>query len=66
MLMLIEIIKKKWKIIFIAFLGVVLLSGAVIGIVTLNNRGHVTQGEVLESLDKDLGNIADDEWTARY
>ena len=66
MLKLIEMIKKKWKIIFVAFLGTMLLTGAVIGIIALNNRGHVTQGEVLESLDKDLGNVADDEWTARY
>ena len=61
-----ELLKANQKKILLAFLIFILLVGMVVGIVTLSNQFRASSEAVLNSLDYDAANVADDEWTARY
>ena len=61
-----ELLKVNQKKILLAFLIFILLVGMVVGIVTLSNQFRASSEAVLNSLDHDAANVADDEWTARY
>ena len=61
-----ELFKTNQKKILLAFLILILMVGMVIGIVALSNQFRASSDGVLNSLDYDAANKADDEWTARY
>lgn len=61
-----ELFQANQKKILLAFLILILLVGMVVGIVVLSNPFRASSEAVLNGLDYDAANVADDEWTARY
>lgn len=50
----------------LAILVALLLVGTIVGAVVLTNQFRVPTEPVLQELDDDKANVADDDWTARY
>ena len=61
-----KMFKANQKKILLAFLIIVLLLGMIVGIVVLSKQFRAFSEPVLNRLDYDAANVADDEWTARY
>lgn len=59
------IIEKKHKIIVAVIIVIVVILCVCIGVKLWRNANISTEAP-LETLNEDLGNVADDDWTARY